>query len=167
MNRSGAQTAADSAALAAAQSERDQLTAQWVKVLADPTKWRDIFDGKAAFDIDPCLRARQLADQNDAVLSGCSPPALLKYKADVQTNKSVGRSVVPGSENYKSTASAIAEIKPLCNYDAPDQRADSASLPELTCRDKTWHLKPDQTTGLPQPQDLFDVHLTDSTANDQ
>ncbi|MEU9476200.1 pilus assembly protein TadG-related protein [Streptomyces sp. NPDC048191] len=166
VNRSGAQAAADAAALAAAQNERDQLTAQWLKVLADPTKWQEIFDGKATFDVDPCGRARRLAAANDAVLNGCFPPGLLKYQADVKTNRSVGRSVVPGSEDFKSTASATAEIQPLCSK-LPDEGADSKALPALACKGKIWHLKPDQTTGLPQPQDLFDVHLTDSPANDE
>ncbi|MGW0210117.1 pilus assembly protein TadG-related protein [Streptomyces sp. NPDC003233] len=161
VNRSGAQTAADAAALAAAQNAREQLTAQWVRVLADPEKWQDIFDGRVTFDVAPCLRAGQLAGQNRASLTGCSPQGLLKYRVDVQTNKSVGRSVVPGSENYKSRASATAEIQPLCTFKLPDKGADGAALPELTCRDKIWHLKPDDTTGLPKPQDLFDVHLAD------
>jgi hypothetical protein len=158
VNRGGAQTAADAAALAAAQNERDQLTDQWVKVLLDPTKWQDIFDGKAAID-DPCRRARQLATQNDAQLNACFPPDLLKYRVDVKTNKSVGRSVVPGTETLKSTASATAEIEPLCTFKLPDKGAEKGALPELTCRDKVWDLVPDDPSGLPEPEDLFDVHL--------
>ncbi|MEV6052310.1 pilus assembly protein TadG-related protein [Streptomyces sp. NPDC052107] len=161
VNRSGAQTAADAAALAAAQSERDQLAAQWVKVLSDPAKWQEVFDGRVTFDDDPCGRAGQLAAQNDALLNGCFPQGLLKYRVDVQTNKSVGRSVVPGSEKYRSTASATAEIKSLCTFKPPAGGADGDALPPLTCNGKVWHLKPDDTTGLPKPEDLFDVHLAD------
>ncbi|WP_416237063.1 pilus assembly protein TadG-related protein [Streptomyces sp. RB17] len=160
VNRSGAQTAADAAALASAQDVRDQLAAQWVKALPDPKKWQDIFDGRATLDDDPCVRAGQLAARNDALLNGCSPQGLLKYRVDVRTNKSVGRSVVPGSENYKSRASATAEIQPLCTF-PPDEGAGGDALPELTCNGKVWHLKPDDTTGLPKPEDLFDVHLAD------
>jgi hypothetical protein len=160
VNRSGAQTAADAAALAAAQNTRDQLTGAWVKVLLDPTKWQDILDGKAGIDDPgaPCGRAQVLAAQNDARLSACSSPELLKYRADVETNKSVGRSVVPGTENFKSTAHAIAEIEPLCNK-LPDVGAKGADPPELTCKGKVWHPKPDDPAGLPKPEDLFDVHL--------
>jgi hypothetical protein len=161
VNRSGAQTAADAAALAAAQNERDQLTAQWINVVPDPTKWQDIFEGKVPFD-DPCWRARQLAAQNDAQLNTCFPPHLLKYRVDVQTNKSVGRSVVPGSEDFKAKASATAEIDPLCTFKLPEEGATGDELPDLTCRDKVWHLKPDDSAGLPKPEDLFDVHLADS-----
>ncbi|MEU2711167.1 pilus assembly protein TadG-related protein [Streptomyces sp. NPDC007205] len=166
VNRSGAQTAADAAALAAAQDEREQLTDQWVKVLRDPTKWENVFEGRVPLD-DPCRRAVELAAQNYASLNHCPPPGLL-YRVDVQTKKNVGRSVVPGSENYKSTASAIAEVQRLCWFKLPDKGAKGDELPELTCKhDKVWHLKPDDTTGLPKPEDLFDVHLVNSPANDQ
>ncbi|MYW20986.1 hypothetical protein GT039_36835 [Streptomyces sp. SID2955] len=168
VNRGGAQTAADAAALAAAQDERDQLREQWIEVLSDPEKWQEIFEGKVTLG-DSCRRARQLAEQNDADLNQCFAPDLLKFRVDVQTNKSVGRSVVPGSENYMSKASAVAEIEALCDIepsaadteDAAD--TDDADLPELTCKDgKVWHPKPDDAAGLPKPEDLFDVHLTDS-----
>ncbi|MER6024680.1 pilus assembly protein TadG-related protein [Streptomyces sp. NPDC001851] len=170
VNRSGAQTAADAAALAAAQDERVQLTDQWGKVLRDPEKWQDIFDGSVPLDHPgtPCRRAGQLAVLNDASLNNCSPSGLLKYRVDVQTNKSVGRSVVPGSENHKSTASAVAEVQHLCTFTPPDEGAKGDELPALTCKGgKVWHLKPDDTTGLPKPEDLFDVHLANSPANDQ
>ncbi|MEU6506910.1 pilus assembly protein TadG-related protein [Streptomyces sp. NPDC046942] len=161
VNRSGAQTAADSAALAAAQNERDQLTAQWVTDLLDPTKWQDIFDGKATFAQDPCQRARELATQNDAALNNCFPSGLLKYQVDVQTNKTVGHSVVPGTEDVKSKAHAIAEIEPLCTFKLPGGGATGGTLPQLTCKDKVWDLKPGDPSALPKPNDLFDVHLAD------
>ncbi|MGW2707458.1 pilus assembly protein TadG-related protein [Streptomyces sp. NPDC001356] len=160
VNRSGAQTAADAAALAAAQDVRDQLAGQWVKDLTDPTKWQDIFDGNA--DIaDPCGRAGQLAAQNDAHLDDCYPVSPRKYEAEVTTNKSVGDSVVPTTENIKSTASATAEIQPLCTFKPPGDDAEDDKLPALSCDGKVWELEPDDQAGLPKPEDLFDVHLAD------
>jgi len=47
-NRNGAQTAADAAALAAAQDTRDQLAELWKLDVKDPAKWWDIFHGIAA-----------------------------------------------------------------------------------------------------------------------
>ncbi|MEU8030985.1 pilus assembly protein TadG-related protein [Streptomyces sp. NPDC049099] len=167
VNRSGAQTAADAAALAAAQDERGQLTDQWVKALRDPTRWPDIFDGKVMLDNPdhPCRRAGQLATENDASLGHCFAPALLKYQVDVTTNKTVGRSVVPGSEKYQSTAHATAEVQRRCWFKLA---AVGAELPDLACKDgKVWHLRPDDTTGLPKPEDLFDVHLANSPVNEQ
>ncbi|MFK4109346.1 pilus assembly protein TadG-related protein [Streptomyces sp. NPDC002176] len=154
VNRSGAQTAADAAALAAAQDARDQLADAWLDDLLDPTKWADIFAGTADID-DPCWRAGELAAQNDAQLDGCDGLAL-KYTADVTTNKTVGHSLVPGTDDLKSSASASAVIKPLCTFDPP---GTGHALPALDCDGTIWHPKPDGD--LPGPEDLFDVHLAD------
>lgn len=159
-NRSGAQTAADAAALAAAQDTRDQLAGQWLTDVLDPTKWQDIFDGKAS--VDPsCWRAYELAAQNDAHVTGCGSDGPLGYKVDVQTDKSVGDSVVPGTESTFSDASATAVIEPLCAFDPLGEDAGDDELPQLICKDRDWDLDPDDSTTFPEAQDLFDVHLAD------
>ncbi|WP_406440060.1 pilus assembly protein TadG-related protein [Streptomyces sp. NBC_00631] len=156
VNRNGAQTAADASALAAAVNTRDELADLWVRDVLDPTKWQDIFDGKV--DVaDSCWRAAQLAAQNDATAQCTSEPPL-RYKVDAQTNKTVGDSVVPGTENIRSTAHATAVIEPLCTFTLSG--ADGI-LPELTCKDRNWTLDPGDLTDLPGPEDLFDVHLAD------
>ncbi|WP_093699230.1 pilus assembly protein TadG-related protein [Streptomyces sp. 2231.1] len=160
VNRSGAQTAADAAALAAAQNKRDELAALWLDDLQDPAKWPDILDGTAAVG-DPCWRAGQLAVQNDSRLDGCNALSPLKYQAEVTNNKSVGDSVVPTTENIRATATAIAEIEPLCSFKPLGEDAEAEALPELTCDGKVWELDPDNREGLPKPEDLFDVHLAD------
>lgn len=159
-NRNGAQTAADAAALAAAQDTRDQLADAWVKDVLDPTKWQDIFDGNVA--VDPsCWRAYQLAGQNDAHVEGCSPTAPLGYTVKVKADKPVGKSIVPGTEKTYAQASATAVVEPLCTFEAPGEDAGDSTLPQLTCRDRDWDLDPDDLTDLPGPADLFDVHLAD------
>ncbi|MER5214188.1 pilus assembly protein TadG-related protein [Streptomyces sp. NPDC002838] len=157
-NRNGAQTAADAAALAAALDTRDQLAGKWVEDVLDPTKWQAIFDGNGVA-YDGCGRADQLAAQNDAGVNDCWSPKLLEYAVEVQTNKTVGDSIVPGTEDKKSTASATAVIEPLCEL--PGEDAGDDVLPQLTCRDKNWELDPDDLIDLPDPEDLFDVHLVD------
>ncbi|MFF7966023.1 pilus assembly protein TadG-related protein [Streptomyces sp. NPDC007903] len=156
VNRSGAQTAADAAALAAAQNARDQLADAWMDDLLDPTKWGDIFAGIAHID-NPCWRAGELAAQNDARLDGCDGVAL-EYTADVTTNRTVGHSVVPGTDGLKATASATAVIKPRCTFDLVGA---GHALPRLDCDGTLWDLKPDGDGDLPGPEDLFDVHLAD------
>jgi hypothetical protein len=156
VNRNGAQTAADAAALAAAMNTRDELADQWVQEVLDPTKWQDIFDGNVNV-ADSCWRAAQLASQNDATAQ-CTPDPPLSYKVDAVTNKTVGHSVVPGTENMKSTARATAVIEPLCTFTLS---GDDSVLPELTCRDRNWELDPKDLADLPGPEDLFDVHLAD------
>jgi putative Flp pilus-assembly TadE/G-like protein len=154
-NRNGAQTAADAAALAAAQDTRDKLADLWVTNVLDPTKWQDIFDGSL---VEPsCARAYQLAAQNDATVLSCLPE-LLRYPVEVQTNKAVGHSVVPGTEDMKSTAKATAVIEALC---LPGGNAEPDTLLELNCKDRDWKLDPKDLKDLPKPQDLFDVHLAD------
>ncbi|MGW1589637.1 pilus assembly protein TadG-related protein [Streptomyces sp. NPDC002386] len=158
VNRGGAQTAADAAALAAAQEARDQLAGLWVDALSDPAKWTDIFEGNGVDD--PCWRAEQLAAENDARLNSCDPE-LLRYTVEVQTNKSVGDSVVPGTENIKSTKSATAVIEPLCTVELPGKDVAAEALPRLNCKDGDWEPDPEDRAGLPKPEELFDVHLAD------
>ncbi|MEV5959006.1 pilus assembly protein TadG-related protein [Streptomyces sp. NPDC051987] len=156
VNRNGAQTAADAAALGAAMNTRDELADLWVQNVLDPTKWQNIFDGRV--DVaDSCWRAEQLADQNDATAHCLSEPPL-SYKVDAQTHKTVGDSVVPGTESIQSKASATAVIEPLCTFTLSGA---GGVLPELTCKDRSWTLDPGDLAHLPGPKDLFDVHLAD------
>jgi hypothetical protein len=87
VNRGGAQTAADAAALAAAQDTRNQLAVEWQKDVLDPTKWQGIFDGKVLGLADSCGSADQLAGQNYAHVTGCgsSTGLLPGYTVTVQT----------------------------------------------------------------------------------
>ncbi|MEU1298384.1 pilus assembly protein TadG-related protein [Streptomyces shenzhenensis] len=164
-NRNGAQTAADAAALAAAQNARDQLAGKWLEDVLDPTTWQGVFDGSVPLE-PSCWRAAQLAAQNDATVHNCEALDPLTYRVDVQTDKSVGHSLVPGTEDMKSTASATAVIEPLCTFellngDAEDAGdAEDTALPQLNC-ERDWDLNPDDPADLPGPEDLFDVHLAD------
>lgn len=168
-NRNGAQTAADAAALAAALDTRDQLAGKWVEDVLDPAKWQDIFDGDVeGLDLS-CWRADELAAQNDAHVQVCDP-GILSYKVDVETDKSVGDSIVPGTEDKKSKATATAVIEPRCipGEGAGDGEGDDVlPLPQLKCEDREWDPDPDDPATLPGPEDLFDVHLADSPANDE
>ncbi|MFI8210571.1 pilus assembly protein TadG-related protein [Streptomyces werraensis] len=165
-NRNGAQTAADAAALAAAQERRDQLSGAWVENLLDPEKWQDIFDGMAAGLTPTCWRAEELAASNDATVLNCYADGLLSYTVEVQTNKTVGDSIVPGTETKKSRAMATAVIEPRCGFELPaeGEEADEAErLPTLNCKGGIdWELDPEAPQDLlPKPEDLFDVHLAD------
>ncbi|MBM9619609.1 pilus assembly protein TadG-related protein [Streptomyces zhihengii] len=159
--RNTAQGAADAAALAAAQDARAKLTAEWLDALQDPTAWRDIFDGYTP--ITPsCGVAAQFAAKNGAVLDGlpgCRPePGLpLTFSVSVKTQKPVGDSVIPGTESKFGTADAKAAVKPLCDFDLPD---DLDILPVLKCPSGNWDLE-DSLTDLPDAKDLFDVTLVD------
>ncbi|MET9501051.1 pilus assembly protein TadG-related protein [Streptomyces sp. NPDC006622] len=162
VNRNGAQTAADAAALAAAQETRDGLADLWMKDVLDPAKWRDIFNGDGVGLTDPCWRARELAAQNDATVDLCDPEGL-RFQVTVQANKTAGDSVIPATSTTKAHADAVAVIEPLCTFDTPGADAEEDVLPKLTCgsEDREWELDPDDLSDLPKPEDLFDVHLAD------
>ncbi|GAA2529174.1 pilus assembly protein TadG-related protein [Streptomyces levis] len=166
-NRNGAQTAADAAALAAAQDRRDQLAGAWVRDVLDPTKWQAIFEGTAEGLTPSCWRAYDLAAQNDAGVKGCDPQGPLAFTAEVETNKSVGESIVPGTEDRQSDASATAVIEARCDFEPLAEDAGPDLLPKLLCEDRDWEFDPDDLDVLPKPEDLFDVHLADSQANDE
>ncbi|MEV6509212.1 pilus assembly protein TadG-related protein [Streptomyces sp. NPDC051642] len=162
VNRGGAQTAADAAALAAAQDTRDQLAGKWVENVLDPTKWQEIFDGIADGLTPSCGRADELAGQNDAGVDSCTQTEPLSFTVAVKTDKPVGDSIVPGTENTYSKAHATAVIEPLCTFPPLGQDAGDDVLPKLTCKNnKEWDLDPTDLTDLPGPEDLFDVHLAD------
>lgn len=173
VNRGDAQAAADAAALAAAQETRDQLAGEWVDNVLDPTKWNDIFSGVGS--TNTCWRAYQLAAANDA--EATCDPGIMQYVVEATTNKTVGDSLVPGTEDTKSTAHATAVIEPLCSFDPlPDpiptpeptptptptppggEEIPPVQLPNLDCDGVEWPLDP-KNLHLPKPQDLFDVHL--------
>ncbi|MFF0199334.1 pilus assembly protein TadG-related protein [Streptomyces sp. NPDC005017] len=159
-NRNGAQTAADAAALAAAQEARDQLTDAWIEVVLDPDEWQDIFDGNAPV-VDACGRAYELAAMNDAEAT-CNWDSPLRVHVEARTNKPVGESIVPGTEGKKSTETATAVIEPRCDFDPLGAGADDDVLPSLRCDDgEVWELDPEDLVDLPKPEDLFDVHLAD------
>lgn len=156
VSRSGAQTAADATALAAAQKTRDQLAALWVDDVLDPTKWQAIFHGEGGSDWCRSRSVTQFGAQNGAT-AYCHHDSPLSYVVHAVTIKNVGESVVPGSERYHGNASARAVIQPLCK---PGEDAGDDALPKLICKDhQDWVLKPDDPTHLPRPEDLFDVHL--------
>ena len=158
--RSDAQTAADAAALAAALDTRDQLAGEWLENVKDPAAWQGIFDGAVQL-ADSCWRAHQLAAQNDAAVRDCAPDGLLGYAVDVETNGTVGDSIVPGTEDIRATASAKAVIEPRCTFEPPAEETGEDELPTLSCGEQDWELSPDDLTDLPDPEDLFEVHLAD------
>ncbi|MFF8725227.1 pilus assembly protein TadG-related protein [Streptomyces sp. NPDC015171] len=159
VNRSDAQTAADAAALAAAQNRREYLTGKWLEILKDPTKWRDVFHGDV--EVGPsCWRAYQLAAQNDGRVDECDDSRPMKVTVEVTTNKRVGKSVVPGVEDIRSSGTATAVVEPICTFDNDgDPAAEEAPLPELNCNGEVWKPNPDDPEDLPGAEDLFDVHL--------
>ncbi|GAA0962830.1 MULTISPECIES: pilus assembly protein TadG-related protein [Streptomyces violaceusniger group] len=120
--RNGGQTAADAAALAAAQDYRDQLRKGFLEAIANGSAWDDLLNGRGPGVGDACDQAQWFADQNGASLSGdgCVPGYLpTSFTVTVKTHKPVGKTVIPGTESKYGEATAKAVVTPRCTAESP------------------------------------------------
>ncbi|MBZ4318468.1 pilus assembly protein TadG-related protein [Streptomyces huiliensis] len=121
--RNGTRSAADAAALAAAQDYREQAFAGFLRDLtARPGgDWRRWFDGRGDAPGTACRTAERLARDNGADLTGpgCAPapgpdPTTLAFDVTVTSRDGVGTSVVPGTEDVHPTVGSRAVVAPRC-----------------------------------------------------
>ncbi|MFF5618023.1 pilus assembly protein TadG-related protein [[Kitasatospora] papulosa] len=178
MKKNEAQTAADAAALAAAQEARDRWS--WPGVF-DLEQWDDLLDGRGAVS-GACDAAEWLAAENDAHLTGpgcfANDWPEVSYTVTVETNKSVGDSVIASTKTTKATANARAVIEPRCRIEedtrptpslsADDDDGDTDESEEqkaykAVCDDEDldFDIDPKNLKLLPDLSDLFSVHLAD------
>jgi hypothetical protein len=162
--RSGGQSAADASALAAAQEARDEYTDNFFRDIADPTAWVLWLEAEGGVT-NGADGATALANQNDSdVVAG---PAMVfengspAREVTVETRFTGGDSVVPGIETETAQASATAVIEPRC-FIGPE--SDPTKLVFVHCEDnEIWEIDPKKVVDLPgllpEPKDLFDVHL--------
>ncbi len=176
MKKNEAQTAADAAALAAAQNARDVW--EWPDAF-DLEQWDDLLSGQ---DIGAasCSAGGLLAAQNDARQVACEhdfwPEA--SYTVKVETNEAVGSSVIAGTDTEKALATARAVIEPRCRIEqdtrprptssADDDDGDTDEAEEkkaykVVCDDSDFDfdIDPKNIELLPELADLFSVHLAD------
>lgn len=122
--RNGAQSAADAAALAAAQESRDQFRLDLLGNLLQPGYLDDIFNGNPLGTFNGCAEADHFADKNEADLDtsklsgGCARTGDGRwgFTVDVITQKPMGDSVLPGTEDEKAEAHATAVVEPRCTF---------------------------------------------------
>lgn len=156
--RSGAQSAADAAALAAAQEARDQMFENLLGA-ADEEDAEDALEG-----IDEtgsaCEEAARLAARNDAEVTSCQAADVgREYTVDVVSTDTVGDSVIPGTEEQTARTQATAVIGALC-----DDAEEDGDRIELSCEDRDWTIDPDDEDSgddVPEARDLFEVYLED------
>ncbi|MDH6225291.1 pilus assembly protein TadG-related protein [Streptomyces sp. MJP52] len=162
-SRNTAQSAADAAALAAAQEARDEVHEQLGLAIGEEEDWLDWLDGELP-QVDTGAAARELAAANGATVVG--GPALtevggfLGYRVDVQSQETVGRTVIPGTESMQAEASATAVVEPRCTFDLD---ADPEQPVELDCDGELLTIDPEDfdPEDLPGPSDMFSVHLAE------
>nr|WP_106978560.1 pilus assembly protein TadG-related protein [Streptomyces exfoliatus] len=172
LTRNSAQTAADAAALAAAQDAREQLREGWLKVILDPKQWGGFVAGEAYIHAAACGSAADFASRNGAVVvsPGCEPLSSegSGFRVTVLTT---------GGEANAAKASAEAVIEPRCRFDEPDQPPTSEPPPSpppsdepeeeepgpilgLECHGEPWEIDPEDPR-LPSATDLFTVRLSE------
>lgn len=181
--RNGAQSAADAAALAAAKESRDRF----VLGDLDIPGWSDLFDGDLVGE-DGCGASHTYAARNGASVTGCSElgDGRWGFHVTVRSVKSVGDTILPGTEGKHAVATATAVVVPRCTFEAADDgasddgaaddgAADSGSADDgsaddgvvdaeppspgsLNCEGTQLDLDPDD---LPDMSDLFEVRLTE------
>jgi hypothetical protein len=164
--RNGAQSAADAAALAAAQDSRDELVTGLGLAIGDGDgdEWLDWLDGDRFTGAGARGAADALAADNDAHVTGFNPAEVNGfpgYWAKIETNYTVGDSIIPGTESQHANAEATAIIKPRCEV-APS--SDPEKAVEFDCEDgDSFEIDPDDfnVDDLPDASVLFAVHLAD------
>ncbi|MFE2185803.1 pilus assembly protein TadG-related protein [Streptomyces sp. NPDC059455] len=184
--RNGGQTAADAAALAAAQDYRDQLRKGFLEAIANGSAWDDLLDGRGLGSTNACDQAQWFADQNGADVTDCSGPDFLptSFTVTVKTHKPVGKTVIPGTESQYGEATAKAVVTPRCTDKSPDDGGkdddggggkddgkggdggkddgkDDKPPIDLLCDGIDLTIDPTRLDLFPDAKDLFSVHLAD------
>ncbi|MBP3079726.1 pilus assembly protein TadG-related protein [Streptomyces sp. ZG43] len=157
--RNGAQSAADAAALAAAQEARAELIDGLGEAISSEGEWEDWLRGENLEGGAIAGEAEKLADHNRAqVIQLDSDLAALEFKVSVRTDYFVGESVIPGTEGKRAQAKATAAVEPRCEPDA----ADAGEPVEFECVDgERFELDQEEfdVDDLPDASILFSVHL--------
>lgn len=165
--RNDAQTAADAAALAAAQDAREQLREGWLAVVLDPGQWDEFLAG-AVYDASAaCQQAEEFAARNGAELPDCAPLDPSGFRVTVRTT---------GAGARQATASAEAVIEPRCTFaeqvptsepptstpSAPSEgeQEEQGPITGLACDGDPWEIDPENPS-LPDAVDLFTVRLSE------
>jgi hypothetical protein len=188
--RNSNQSAADSAALAAAQESRDQLKSLFLANVLNGDWLQDVLNGSIIGTYDGCLEARHFAALNDAGNVQCSmlSDGRWGFSVTVTSNKSMGKSILPGTDGKHATSHATAVVEPRCRFQpAPPGHGmqprpqPNVTLPAppnggsggnghkkhqspgtISCDNRNWQIDPDHLDLLPDMADLFTVRLAEN-----
>lgn len=179
--RNDAQAGADAAALAVAQESRDNFAEDLLAGFFDAGFLDDIFNDENGSGPLVCAAARDLAEKNDVkVLPGkCdrTGDGRWGFTVEVETEKPMGDSILPGTEDKRAEATATAVVVPRCSFKPAEEDGESGddsesgegeegeeeepSLPgELDCGSGNLDLDPENLV-LPDMSVLFSVRLAE------
>ncbi|MBL0778093.1 hypothetical protein G6541_12485 [Streptomyces albidoflavus] len=161
--RNGAQSAADAAALAAAQDARGELTEELLlSVQEGDEDWSDWLSIDRMVGETAEEAAGRLAAANDAQVTafrGAEVGGKGGYAVEVRSVDPVGDSVLPMTSGTYANAEATAVVEPLCE---PDSEGDPSERISFSCDDGTIvdvDAEDFDMSDLPTPSTLFSVYL--------
>lgn len=157
--RNGGQSAADSAALAAAREDREQFFDGFLDALGDKDSWQDWLDLVSPVSGDGCGAAGDFAGKNDSDVLECEPVTRGMdpgYSVSIETRFNTGKTIIPGTEDKTAEASATAVIRPLCDFGDGE-----SEMVEITCDGEEFEIDPEDDDLDLEPSDLFTVVLVD------
>ncbi|MFF4431839.1 pilus assembly protein TadG-related protein [Streptomyces sp. NPDC001513] len=128
VTRSNAQGAADAAALAAGREVRDNVLLNLDLAAVKPAEWEKILDGDYFAVGEACAAAEAFATKNDAKTTMCEP-SLPRFTVKVETDRTVGDSVVPGTGDMPGRATATALIESKCHLGAVPTPSPTPTTP--------------------------------------
>jgi hypothetical protein len=154
--RNGGQSAADAAALAAAQDDREQYFEGFLDAVHGDDDWQDWLDLTETVSPDGCGAADDFAGRNDSDVIGCEP--VLRYgdpgySVRIRTRFDTGNTFVPGADHKHGEAEATAVVRPRCDLDGDGESID------LACDGGDFSIDPDSDDPHVKPSDLFSVVL--------
>jgi hypothetical protein len=161
VTHNGAQTAADSAALAGARAERDSLKEDFLNALTggDLDAIGHLLDGDPSgggCDAAARTAAAEYAHDNRATLESCQgvsdPPGVT---VTVATDGTVGPSVIHGTQHKHAHATATAVVQPRCTAGAKDGHAI-----DFSCDGGALTVDPSADGFTLDLSDFYSVHLS-------
>lgn len=162
VRRNGAQSAADAAALAAAQESRSREAMDLRAHILDRVYLALVFNGPYPGTHNGCAQASRFAAQNDAMSVDCRMlfDGRWGFTVGVRSNKGMSANLVPGTEGKHATASSVAVVDPRCTF-IPNPDLTSPSPGALACDTRKWVIDPKDLALLPEMTDLFTVRLAE------
>ncbi|WP_307843445.1 hypothetical protein [Streptomyces sp. B15] len=162
--RNGGQTAADAAALGAAEDDRQQLFDGFLDALGDEEGRQEWLDAVAPLSGDGCGAAAHFADRNRSDLLSCDPVSREGddgYRVSIETRFDTGDTIIPGTDNKTAKATATAVIRPRCEADGTEKTTNAAEEIELVCGGEELTIDPEDEGRDLKPSDLFSVVLVE------
>lgn len=126
--------------------------------------WLDWLDGDQFEGAGATAAAQQLAADNDSTVPGGAQRTTINglpgFRVEIETNYTVGDSIIPGTESQRARADATAVIEPRCDFDLD---ADPTELITLNCDGEPVDIDPEDfdLDDLPDASVLFSVHLAE------